>query len=246
MAEAPEKSIITDEMKEAQKASAKATTEARAAAKEDPATGTGVLRKRGTGPSTHQELRDSDIPYPVEIHGNDFEHYGPQGMGAVIPDGTEIAAYAGDQEFMVDPEQVKVLKFGRPGRNLPGRSRLYTVKAIHKDRRLVQLPFEEQIQNTAGGDLEDAIGLRRYQRKGIHILIDWNTLLTVYCAAWDCWAQASEVDTDGNLVPLEPAAPSFCTLRHAAHTMPNKYKDAGAILSGMFGDNATTSRTWKV
>lgn len=198
-------------------------------------TGVGVLRKKGTGPGSGGELRESDIPYPSEVHGEDFDSYGPQGMAARIPKDVEIAAYSGDQEFVIVPEKVRNLMFSRPGQNLP-KKRLYTIKAIHKDGRLVQLGFEQQIQNNAGGDPEDAIGLRRSQRKGLKILINFETLVPVYCAAWDCWAQAT---TDGPFI-------GFCSQRHGKHTLPNQYKDAGAIVGGIFGENATTSRTWEV
>ncbi len=127
-----------------------------------------------------------------------------------------------------------MLHFQKPGRNLP-KKRLYTIKAFHRDGRLVQLPFEPQIQNNAGGDAEDAIGLRRYERKGIHVLVNWSTLMPVYCASWGCFAQAGQ---DGMYA-------GFCSKKHAMHTLPNQYKNAGEITTGIFGENATTSRTWE-
>lgn len=226
--ERPEQ-VLSEEMVEAAKASAKTSnervTEARA--------GVGVRRRRGS--STRSEIQASDIPYPAEVHGEDFEEYGPQGFGSSIPADAEVEPYSIDQEFVIDPERVKTLHFDRPGRNLP-KKRLYNIKGIHKDGRLVQLPFEAQIQNNAGGDPEDAIGLRRYERKGIKLLVDMQTLVPIYCAAWDCWAQA---DQDGGFV-------GFCSERHAKHTLPNMYKDASAITRGLFGDGATTSRTWSM
>ncbi len=221
-------SIVTDEMKEAAKASNEARNKARET--KDVTTGVGVLRKGGR--SRRTVLEESDIPYPEGIHGKDFEFYSPTGLASHIPDGTPIADTASDQEFMILEEKIKHLLFEKPGRNLP-QKRLYTIKAIHKDGRLVQLPFEAQIQNNAGGDPEDAIGLRRYQRKGIYILIDWDTLLPVYCASWDCWARAQE-------------GTAFCSERHGKHTMPNRYKDAQGMNSGLFGEGATTARTWQV
>jgi len=223
--------VLTEEQLSAIQASNEYANKARA---EDVLSGTGVLRKKNTGPGSI-ELIESNIPYPVEHHGDDFSLYGPQGMASFIPKDVVIAAYSGDQEFVIRPERVKNLMFARPGMNLP-KKRLYTIKAIHKDGRLVQLPFEQQIQNNAGGDPEDAIGLRRYQRKGIKVLIDFDTLIPVYCAAWDCWAQSAY---DGAFI-------GFCHQRHAKHTLPNQYKDAGAIVGGIFGENATTSRTWEV
>jgi hypothetical protein len=226
--ERPEE-VLTDDMKAAAEASAKVANER----KEEIRTGVGVRRRRGS--STKSDIQGSDLEYPAEVHGDDFEEYGPQGFAASIPDDADIEPYSIDQEFIIDPERVSTLHFDRPGRNLP-KKRLYNIKAIHKDGRLVQLPFEPQIQNNAGGDPEDAIGLRRYERKGIKLLIDMATLTPVYCAAWDCWARA---DNDSQFA-------GFCGERHARHTLPNMYKDAAAITGGIFGEGATTSRTWSV
>lgn len=235
MAEAEAKTVLTEDGKdikdvadELQAAANKAREEA------PPKEGVGVLRTQ-TKDKRAREFHPSDIPYPEGIHGEEFEFYGPSGFAAYVPEGTPISAFSTEQGFVIDPEKVRVLHFQKPGRNLP-KKRLYTVKAIHKDGRLVQLPFEQQIQNNAGGDPQDAIGLHRYERKGIHVLIDWNTLMPVYCAAWGCFAQATQTG----------AFTGFCTQRHAMHTMPNNYKDAGEITKGVFGEGATTSRTWSV
>lgn len=224
----PASELVTDEMKEAALASAEARNKKLAEEKND----TSKLRRQGKG-SNASDLKASNVPYPVEVHGEDFEHYGPMGFAAEIPEGTEIAPYASEQEYFLNEEKVRTLTFDRPGRNLP-KKRLYNVKAIHKDGRLVQLGFEPQVQNNAGGDPEDAIGLRRYQRKGIHLLIDWDTLVPVYCAAWDCWAQA---EGGGNYV-------GFCSLRHAQHTLPNQYKGSGEISRGLMDAGVTTSSVW--
>lgn len=222
--------LVTPEMKEAAEASARARTEQQ---KEDRS-GVGVVRKQGGGRSGTAQLTESDIPYPSEVHGEDFEFYGPMGSASEIPSGTEVAPYSTEQEFIINPSKVAHLMFDRPGRNLPPK-RLYNIKGIHKDGRLVQLPFEAQIQNNAGGDPEDAIGLRRYQRKGIHLLIDFDTLIPVYCAAWDCWAQAA---AGGNHV-------GFCSLRHAQHTLPNAYKGGSEIARGLMEQGVTTTSVWQ-
>ncbi len=195
-----------------------------------------LRRKGGAKSGRRGALVDSDIPYPMEHHGEDFEEYGPSGFASLIPEGTEIAPYSEDQLFVVDEEKLKTFKFAQPGRNLPKAARLYTIKGIQKDGRIIQIPFEGQINNTAGGDPEDAIGLRRAQRKGILVLINWETMQPLYCAAFECWAQA---ETNGMF-------PGFCSQRHAIFTLPNKYKDSGEILNQMFGDRATTTSTWKV
>lgn len=224
------KADLPQEMIEQAEASVEALNAAR---KEEVHTGVGILRKKGGDGGPEAPVYPSDIPYPVEAHGEDFEFYGPQGNASFIPEGVDIAAYSNEQEFMIDPEKVQVLSFTKPGLNLP-KKRLYTVKAIHRDGRIVQLPFEAQIQNNAGGDPEDAIGLRRYQRKGITLLIDWDTLTPVYCAAWGCWAQANRTSDYAG----------FCSERHAAHTLPNKFKDAGNITRGLMEQGVTTSRIW--
>lgn len=223
----PAAELVTDEMRESAEASARVRTQ------EQKRSGAGVRRKQGGGRSGATDMRQSDIPYPVEAHGEDFEFYGPMGAAAVIPSDSEVAAYSAEQEFIIDPERVKTLSFDKPGRNLPAK-RLYNIKAIHKDGRLVQLPFEAQVQNNAGGDPEDAIGLRRYQRKGITLLIDWDTMRPVYCSAWDCWAQAAQ---DGNFV-------GFCSLRHAQHTLPNAYKGGSEIARGLMEAGVTTTNVW--
>jgi len=228
------KDLVTDEMKKEAVANQKKVVAA--AEKRNDTSGVGVLRKKGgaRGATAESlELIKSDIPYPKEVHGVDFEFYGPHGQAAVIPEGVEIATMSEDQEFVIKPEYVEFLHFTRPGRNLP-KKRLYNVKGLHKDGRWTQIPFEAQINNTGGGDPLDAIGLRRMERKGIHIFLhDWDTLRPVFCAAWDCWAQAA---TEGEFT-------GFCTLRHAKHTLPNRFKDAGGMMSAL-GRDVTTSRVW--
>ena len=225
------KKEVSAEHTEAAEVLTKAANEERSKKKEDVKDGIGILRKRGTTQS--QKFFPSEIPYPEGIHGENFELYGPAGFASYIPEGVDTSVHSFDQEFMIDEDKVRVLYFQTPGRNLP-KKRLYTIKAIHKDGRLVQLPFEEQIQNTAGGDPQDAIGLHRYQRKGIHILIDWDTLIPVYCASWGCFAAAAQ----------NGAHVAFCHLRHAQHTLPNQYSGDNSAMMSMFSKNVTTSRVW--
>lgn len=221
--------FVTDEMVEEAKASAKTRT----MKEKEKRSGVGTLRKQGGGATGGTEMKLSDVPYPEGIHGDDFEFYGPMGQAAEIPDGIDVAAFAAEQEFVINEDKVRFLSFDRPGRNLP-KKRLYTIKAIHKDGRFVQLPFEAQVQNNAGGDPEDAIGLRRYQRKGITLLINMETMIPVYCGAWGCWAQAAQ---DGNFV-------AFCSLRHAQHTLPNQYKGASTISQSLMEQGVTTTNVW--
>jgi len=232
----PAADFVTDEMKELAEAQAKAS-HAKSKEEETGRGGVGVMRKQGgRGVGTYDIQPDESVPYPVEVHGEDFEFYGPQGAGATIPEGTDVAPYSSDQEFMIQADKVKYLSFDKPGRNLP-KKRLYNIKGIHADGRIVQLPFEAQIQNNAGGDPEDAIGLRRYQRKGIMVLIDWMTMIPVYCAAWDCWAKSAPGGS--NFV-------GFCSFRHAKHTLPNKFRqgDDGEIAQGLFSAGVTAQNVW--
>jgi len=225
--------LVTDEMKDQAAESVAKVNQTRKMPPKDE--DRNRLRTKSGGTGGRRQMTVSDIPYPAEVHGEDFKFYGPMGMAAEIPEGTDVSAFSEDQEFVLNFDKLEYLSFDAPGRNLP-KKRLYTIKALHKDGRFVQLPFEPQIQNNAGGDPEDAIGLRRYQRKGMHIFIDWNTLIPVYCAAWGCTAQAQN---RGDAV-------GFCSLRHAQHTLPNRYKGATAINQGLMEAGVTTSRTWEV
>lgn len=206
-------------------ASIKVLNEKRKAESEAPPTDFVTPRTRRGG-SVREAIAASDVPTPSELDPGNF---GPTAFAAK-PVG-EITGQQDTQQFVLDPEKVKFLHFQNPGQNLP-KKRLYTIKAFKPEGGLVQLPFEPQIQNNAGGDPEDAIGLRRYARKGYLLLMDPITLQPVYCAAWGCWAQA-----DGKT--------GFCSVRHAAHTLPNMYKDAGEIVSGLMSQGVTTSRTWQ-
>ena len=227
----PEKILDPEDRTEAE-AMVKATQAVKNEVRKAPEatqSGVGILRKKGS--SQTGKFFPSEIPYPQHVHGENFELYGPAGFASFVPEGTDVAVYSNDQEFMIDEDKVSVLYFQNPDRNLP-KKRLYTIKGLHADGRLVQLGFEAQIQNNAGGDPEDAIGLHRYERKGIYLFIEWATMIPVYCAAWGCFAAAAQ---NGEHV-------AFCGVRHQAHTLPNQQKgEAGAQ---MFSLNSTTSRTW--
>ena len=224
MAEEKEAPAISDEMREAAKKGAAASKKK---------LGASHLRTRGSR-SKRGSTEASDIDYPAEIHGEDFEAYGPYGFAAEIPEGVEMAEYSEDQQFILDASKVEKLHFDPvAGRNLSA-NRLYTVKALKPNGVLGQLPFEAQIQNTGAGDLLDAIGLRRYQRKGFKLLFDFDTMLPVYCAALDCWARAMNSEE----------YPGFCSEKHAKHTLPNNFKNAGAIMGGLLEQGVTTSAVW--
>ncbi len=220
----PKESLITEEMKQAAAASVAVLNEQREKDGQGDNPFTQVRRQPG---QRDRGMESSDIPVPAQL---DIEDFGPSAFSAVLVG--KITGSAETQEFMIDEAKATKLQFQKAGQNLP-KKRLYTIKAFNKVGVLIQLPFEPQVQNNAGGDPQDAIGLRRYERKGHFLLIDWQTMQPVYCAAWDCWAQA-----DGRT--------GFCSERHAKHTLPNKYKDAGAIVSGLLEQGVTTSRTWSV
>lgn len=116
--------------------------------------------------------------------------------------------------------------FDRPGKRVEAK-RLYTVKAVKADGTLVQVPYEEQINNQKASP-QDALGLRVYQRRGQHMLFDFETHKGAYCPTWGCWAEWND-DFDG-----------FCCNEHRAITKPRD-----AVTGSPFEQNATTSATWQ-
>jgi hypothetical protein len=213
---------VTEEMQAEAEEARQALQERRQAAKDKVLADGRTVRVR-KGDRAMGVLEQSDIPAP-KLEDSEI---GPMAFAAEIPPELEITGEVETQEFVIDANKLEWLYFEPPGRNLP-KKRLYTVKGLHTDGRLIQLPFEPQIENTAGGDTRDAIGLRRFANKGIKLLFDFETLMPIYCAAWGCWARA-----DGRT--------GFCSARHAQHTLPNRFNQAGELMSGMFGPGATTS-----
>lgn len=182
---------------------------------------------------------DADMPWPEM----DFEALFPSSYFAVIDKQGETLD---DTEFHIDEDKLVGLAFAAPNAPIGG-SVLYVVKAIQPDGRIIQLPFEDQINNTAAGDREDAIGLRKYERRGITLLWDWNEFLPIYCAHINCWARAMVP----GLVEKYPAHrgavnSGFCSLRHQARTLPNMFDEAGNIRQGLMSQGVTTTRMWKV
>ena len=104
---------------------------------------------------------------------------------------------------------------------------------MHRDGRLVQLPFEEQVNNTVAADMADAIGLRRYSRKGIIVFRDYENAVPLYCPTEDCWAKAN------------PKFHHFCSVYHLSKTLPNQFDDAGEIRTGLMAQGVTTTRIWR-
>mgnify|MGYP001574185583 CR=1 FL=1 len=179
-------------------------------------------------------VHDPKFPWP-ELNP---ARVGPSAYAAVIDKKGEKSE---DIEFHLNPEKMKGLPFAPAGRPIPSSKPLYTIKAVHTDGRLVQLPFEEQINNTAAGDHDDAIGLNRYARKVdaagdviMYLLIDLNTMIPVYCPARDCWAQRGD-----------PSNRFFCCPQHLSVTIPGNFKGAKAEqYKGLMSGGVTTSRVW--
>lgn len=219
--------LVSDEMVEQANAQLEKVNAQLAAGESTHPTDYTTPRSKGHGAAEKARAATPNKSYPVPAEVSPDE-FGPAAFAAVL-----VPPITGDYEtqaFTLDGDKVQYLHFTPSGANLP-KKRLYTVKAFHRDGRLVQLPFEPQIQNSAGGDPEDAIGLRRYQRKGLILLFDFETLQPVYCAAWGCWAKADGVT-------------GFCSQRHAHHTLPNKFAAAGEIMRGLFDQGVTTTRVW--
>lgn len=202
--------------------------------------------KRGTGTRTvrvgrHVKVEiDPNIPWPESL---DYDNFFPTSYAAVVE---KLGESIDDTEFSLDEDKLVGLAFAKP--NASGGNRpLYVVKAITQDGRIVQLPFEDQINNTVAGDRSDAIGLRRYAREGFILLIDWNTLVPLYCAALDCWARSMVPELEGQYPAHRNATNSgFCSSKHRAGTMPFQFTDAGEIKQGLMSQGVTTSRVWEV
>lgn len=194
-------------------------------------------RTRGTRKGTRFGAAPSLVPWP-EL---DFDFVAPTAYFAVVD---ALAEFTDDVEFHLDAEKLRGLPFTKPGGSIPNKP-LYTIKAVHQDGRLVQLPFEDQINNQIAADTLDAVGLRKYLRKGVKILINWDTLVPVYCAAWDCWAPAITPENAGEYPAFRNAANTgFCSIAHASKTLPNMYDDEGGIRQGLMANGVTTSRIW--
>lgn len=182
------------------------------------------------GAAKTERLSPSTQPFPER----DMDLLGPAAFGTST-DGLELTGYTATQEFFLDASKLEFLPVAKPGLNLPAK-RLYVIKAIHRDGVIVQLPQEIRHNNNAGGDPEDMIGLRRYQRKGILLLMNFETGIPWYCAAWDCWAQSETGVSHAG----------FCSARHAQHTLPNRFKESGEILSSLMSQGVTTSQVWGI
>lgn len=121
-------------------------------------------------------------------------------------------------------DEASFVPFADPGKRVASK-RLYTIKVIKGDGTLIQVPFENQVNNNIASP-ENAIGLRGFQRKGFQVLFDFETHTAAFCPTWGCWAEWND-KLDG-----------FCSESHREITKP---KDDD---SSRFGTNATTSSEW--
>ena len=134
----------------------------------------------------------------------------------------------------------QVLKFTAQGKYPDGRKvpfkNMKTMKALQVDPdgmvtgNVVQLPWEQTVNNGVAGNPEDQIGLKKYERKGFIFCVDddgtplFSTelfsikLSPLFSTLWDDW---SEYDAE----------------------YEHKLRQKNLGESGKFASNATTSRT---
>ena len=205
--------------------------------------GTPPIRTLGRG-DLSRKMHGSNLPNPVDYSS---PLIGPTAFGAVVvkhrrDDNPKKGLPQGEIEFYLEPTQVDNLKFQSPGLPLP-KKKLYTVKAFKPNGTLTQLPFERQHNNQAAGDIQDAIGLRRYERKGFIILIDWKTMIPIYCGAAECYARAHVISMNEEYPEHAVMANTgFCSALHANHTSANRFNRDGSLRNSGFGEGATTTR----
>lgn len=144
------------------------------------------------------------------------------------------------QTFSVREERLKGLVFDQPARRLQKGMAIRTIKAIKPNGNLAQLPFTSTVNNQAGGSTEDAIGLRKYTRKGFIVLFDFDSMAPIYCMARNCWA-AAMVEPLSELFPKHRnvIGSGYCSYDHMAYTEPQLARQSG----GMFETGVTSSFT---
>ncbi|MAV33699.1 MAG: hypothetical protein CMQ02_09715 [Gammaproteobacteria bacterium] len=121
----------------------------------------------------------------------------------------------------------QVLKFTAQGKYPDGRKvpfkNMKTMKALQVDPdgmvtgNVVQLPWEQTVNNGVAGEPQDQIGLKKYERKGFIFCVNEDGS-PIFSTLWDDW---SEYD--------------------AAYEMKIRKSFQGE--AGKFGTKATTSRT---
>ncbi len=198
-------------------------------------------RKRTSGIRTFRgaagaepELYVSDL---YELPNLDIDGIGPMSFLAKIEG--EITGSVATQTFSIQEERLKGLTFDQPARRLEKGRSLRVVKVIKPNGVLGQIPFEDQINNTAAGDSNDAIGVKKYAKKGYFILFDFDEMQPIYCMSRNCWA-AAMVPQLAEKFPQHTGVigSGYCSYDHMVFTEPNLARQSG----GMFESNVTTSR----
>ena len=121
----------------------------------------------------------------------------------------------------------RFLPFAKPGMRVEAKS-IYTVKGVHKDGTVVQLPLEDQINNNVASP-ETFLGLQAYIRKGMTVFFDPMQGIGAFCPTWACWAEWNDKNPRG-----------FCCEAHMKATIGENEAPSG------FAQNATTSSTWSM
>jgi len=107
---------------------------------------------------------------------------------------------------------------------------------------LSQIGYEGQINNTAAGDLSDAIGLRGYARKGGVLFFNFDTGQPIYCFARNCWAAAMcEEIADDFPQHRGVIGSGYCSADHFRFVEPGRARRWFQEGTG-FDFNATTSK----
>jgi hypothetical protein len=156
----------------------------------------------------------------------------------------EITGAVDTQEFTIIEERLGGLLFDRPARDLERGAQLKVVKALKPSGDLIQVPWEMQINNTAGGDYGDAIGVRRMARKKYFVFLDFETGQPIYCFSNNCWA-AAMVPALASTYPEHAQAigTGYCSLKHFGYTAPNEANKFLTGYGGMFSAGATTTQS---
>lgn len=157
------------------------------------------------------------------------------------PEG-EITGSVSTQRYSLVEERLKGLVFDQPGRPLAAGRALRTVKWLKPDGTLSQIGYEGQINNTAAGDLSDAIGLRGYARKGGVMFFNFDTGLPIYCFARNCWAAAMcEEIADDFPQHRGVIGSGYCSADHFRFVEPGRARRWFQEGTG-FDFNATTTK----
>lgn len=180
---------------------------------------------------TTKEIDGEEVEgiYLPDVDRDSFDHIPSAALGATV----EREDPADRRSAVLDAEvpTKRFLAFQAPGKRVAGK-RIYTVKALARDGRVVQLPLEAQINNQVASP-QDFVGLQFYVRKGFTPLFDMVSGVPLFCPTFDCWAKSGDVaGTKGRLG-------GYCTTKHRIVSEGDEEE-----VEGMFGSGATTSTVW--